>query len=35
MTILTGDRTDVKLTIAINANPGTQGWLLNDMKFGQ
>ena len=35
MPILTGDRTDVTITIAINVNGGTQGWLLNDLRFGQ
>ena len=33
--MLTGDRNDVTITIAINVNGGTQGWLLNDLRFGQ
>ena len=35
MPALTGAATDVTVTITLNVNGGTQGWLLNDMKFGQ
>ena len=35
MPALTGDRNDVTITITINVNAGTQGWLLNDLRFGQ
>ena len=31
---LTTNHTDVKITIVINVNGGTQGWLLNDLRFG-
>jgi hypothetical protein len=32
---LTGNYTDVRITIVLNVNFGTQGWLLNDLRFGQ
>jgi hypothetical protein len=35
MAALTGAATDVTITISLNVNAGTQGWLLNDLKFGQ
>ena len=35
MSILTDNRNDVTITITINVNGGTQGWLLNDLRFGQ
>ena len=35
MPALTGAATDVTVTITLNVNGGTQGWLLNDMTFGQ
>jgi hypothetical protein len=32
--VFNGNYTDVTITIVINVNPGTQGWLLNDLHFG-
>lgn len=34
MPILNGNDADVTVTVVINANAGTQGWLLNDLRFG-
>jgi hypothetical protein len=34
LSVLNGNYTDVTVTIVINVNPGTQGWLLNDLHFG-
>jgi len=31
---ITGNHADVTVTIVINANAGTSGWLLNDLRFG-
>jgi hypothetical protein len=32
---LAGDHNDVQLTIVVNVNAGTQGWLLNDLRINQ